>query len=64
MIPNRIAAASLAALGAASAIPIPLAQLDFAGSGTTDRLDELKSNPRLAPAIQQLERSLGVTIDQ
>ena len=28
---NRIAAAALAALGAASAIPIPLAQLDFAG---------------------------------
>jgi len=31
MIPNRIAAASLATLGAASAVPIPLAQLDFAG---------------------------------
>jgi uncharacterized membrane protein len=28
---NRIAAAGLAAFGAASAIPIPLAQLDFAG---------------------------------
>ena len=28
---NRIAAGALAALGAASAIPIPLAQLDFAG---------------------------------
>jgi hypothetical protein len=28
---NRIAAAALAALGAASAIPIPLAQLDFGG---------------------------------
>ena len=28
---SRIAAAALAALGAASAIPIPLAQLDFAG---------------------------------
>jgi hypothetical protein len=28
---NRIAAAALATLGAASAIPIPLAQLDFAG---------------------------------
>jgi hypothetical protein len=28
---NRIAAAALAALGAAIAIPIPLAQLDFAG---------------------------------
>jgi hypothetical protein len=31
MIGNRIAAAALAALGAASAIPIALAQLDFAG---------------------------------
>jgi hypothetical protein len=28
---NRIGAAALAALGAATAIPIPLAQLDFAG---------------------------------
>jgi hypothetical protein len=28
---NRVAAAALAAFGAASAIPIPLAQLDFAG---------------------------------
>jgi hypothetical protein len=28
---NRLAAGALAALGAASAIPIPLAQLDFAG---------------------------------
>jgi hypothetical protein len=28
---NRLAAAALASLGAASAIPIPLAQLDFAG---------------------------------
>ncbi len=31
MTDNRILAAALAALGAASAIPIPLAQLDFAG---------------------------------
>jgi hypothetical protein len=31
MTPNRIAAAGLATLGAASAIPIPIAQLDFAG---------------------------------
>jgi hypothetical protein len=31
MIGNRIAAAGLAAFAAASAIPIPLAQLDFAG---------------------------------
>jgi hypothetical protein len=31
MTGNRLAAAALAGLGAASAIPIPLAQLDFAG---------------------------------
>jgi hypothetical protein len=31
MTGNRLAAAALATLGAASAIPIPLAQLDFAG---------------------------------
>jgi hypothetical protein len=31
MTVNRLAAAALAALGVASAIPIPLAQLDFAG---------------------------------
>ena len=31
MTSNRLAAAALAGLGAASAIPIPLAQLDFAG---------------------------------
>jgi hypothetical protein len=31
MTGNRLLAAALAALGAASAIPIPLAQLDFAG---------------------------------
>jgi len=29
---DRLAAAALAALGAASALPIPLAQLDFAGA--------------------------------
>jgi hypothetical protein len=29
--PNRVVAAALAALGAAGAVPIPLAQLDFAG---------------------------------
>jgi hypothetical protein len=31
MTGNRLAAAALAALGAASAVPTPLAQLDFAG---------------------------------
>ena len=36
---HRIAAAALAALGAASAIPIPLAQLDFAGWINVFRID-------------------------
>jgi hypothetical protein len=36
---NRIAAATLAALGAASAIPIPLAQLDFAGLSNAFNID-------------------------
>ena len=31
MTANRLAAVALAAFGAASAVPIPLAQLDFAG---------------------------------
>jgi hypothetical protein len=36
---NRIAAATLAALGAASATPIPLAQLDFAGLANAFDID-------------------------
>jgi hypothetical protein len=36
---TRVAAAALAALGAASAIPIPLAQLDFAGLINTFNID-------------------------
>ena len=36
---SRIAAAALATLGAASAIPIPLAQLDFAGLVNTFNID-------------------------
>jgi hypothetical protein len=36
---NRLAAAALAALGAASAIPIPLAQLDFAGFWNVFNID-------------------------
>jgi hypothetical protein len=37
MVPTRLAAAALAALGAAAAIPVALAQLDFAG--VVDALD-------------------------
>ena len=39
MTGNRLAAAALAALGAASAIPIPLAQLDFAGLWNVFNID-------------------------
>jgi hypothetical protein len=39
MTGNRLAAAALATLGAASAIPIPLAQLDFAGFWNVFNID-------------------------
>src|SRR5205823_9840380 len=45
--PNRLAAAALAALGAASAIPIPLAQLDFAGLFNAFNIDSGESPPAL-----------------
>jgi hypothetical protein len=38
--------------------------LDFKGQGTTDQLNELKSNPQAAAAISQLQQKLGVTFDQ
>jgi len=44
---NRVAAAALAAFGAASAIPIPLAQLDFAGLVNTFNIDSGDSPPAL-----------------
>jgi len=44
---SRIAAAALAALGAASAIPIPLAQLDFAGFFNAFNIDSGESPPAL-----------------
>ena len=47
---NRIAAAALAALGAASAIPIPLAQLDFAGLINLFNIDHGDS-PHALPVI-------------
>jgi hypothetical protein len=40
------------------------ALLDFSGQGTTDRLNELKSNPQLGPAIRQMQQALGVTLEQ
>ena len=44
---SRVAAAALATLGAASAIPIPLAQLDFAGLINTFNIDNGDSPPAL-----------------
>jgi hypothetical protein len=44
---NRIAASALATLGAASAIPIPLAQLDFAGLFNAFNIDSGDSPPAL-----------------
>jgi hypothetical protein len=44
---NRIAASALATLGAASAIPIPLAQLDFAGFFNAFNIDSGDSPPAL-----------------
>jgi hypothetical protein len=44
---NRIAASALAALGAVSAIPIPLAQLDFAGLFNAFDIDSGDSPPAL-----------------
>ena len=38
--------------------------LDFNGQGTTDQLDQLKSNPQVAPALKQLQQTLGVSLDQ
>jgi hypothetical protein len=47
MTGNRLAAGALAALGAASAIPIPLAQLDFAGLFNAFNIDGGDSPPAL-----------------
>ena len=44
---NRIAASVLAALGAVSALPIPLAQLDFAGLINAFNIDSGDSPPAL-----------------
>ena len=38
--------------------------LDFNGKGTTDQLDQLKSNPQAAAAIAQVQKKLGVTFEQ
>jgi hypothetical protein len=61
MIPNRIAAASLAALGAASAIPIPLVQLDFAGLFNVFNIDAGDS-PRALLVIAGVAGVLTVAV--
>jgi hypothetical protein len=38
--------------------------LDFNGKGTTDQVDKLKSNPQVAPALKQLQETLGVSLEQ
>ena len=38
--------------------------LDFDGKGTTDQLDQLKSNPQAAAAIAQVQKKLGGTFEQ
>jgi hypothetical protein len=58
---NRIAAAALAALGAASAIPIPLAQLDFAGLFNAFNIDSGES-PRALLVIAGVGGILTIAV--
>jgi hypothetical protein len=58
---NRAAAAALAALGAASAIPIPLAQLDFAGLINTFNIDSGDS-PRALLVIAGIGGALTIGV--
>jgi hypothetical protein len=61
MTGNRLAAAALAALGAASAIPIPLAQLDFAGIMNVFNIDSGDS-PRALHIIAGVGGVLTVAV--
>ncbi len=58
---NRLAAAALAALGAASAIPIPLAQLDFAGLFNAFNIDSADS-PRALLVIAGVGGILTIAV--
>jgi hypothetical protein len=58
---NRIAASVLAALGAASAIPIPLAQLDFAGLFNAFNIDSGDS-PRALLVIAGIGGILTIAV--
>ena len=40
------------------------ALVNFHGGSTTEQLEDLKSNPQLGPALQQMQAALGVTFDQ
>jgi hypothetical protein len=40
-----------------------LAFLDFRGGGTADQLKKLESNPQLGKSLQQLQATLGVSLD-
>lgn len=61
MTGNRLAAAALAALGAASAIPIPLAQLDFAGVWNVFNIDSGDS-PRALQVIMGVGGVLTIAV--
>jgi hypothetical protein len=61
MTGNRLAAAALAALGAASAIPIPLAQLDFAGFWNVFNIDS-DDSPRALHIIMGVGGMLTIAV--
>jgi hypothetical protein len=61
MTGNRLAAATLAALGAASAIPIPLAQLDFAGFWNVFNIDS-DDSPRALHIIMGVGGVLTIAV--
>jgi hypothetical protein len=61
MTGNRLAAAALAVLGAASAIPIPLAQLDFAGFWNVFNIDPGDS-PRALHVIMAVGGVLTIAV--
>lgn len=61
MTGNRLAAAALATLGAASAIPIPLAQLDFAGFWNVFDIDS-DDSPRALHIIMGVGGVLTIAV--
>jgi hypothetical protein len=61
MTDNRLIAAALATLGAASATPIPLAQLDFAGLWNVFNIDSGDS-PRALHVIMGIGGALTIAV--